>query len=121
MRYLLMIATLFFVSLSSFALDIKSIECGLGVKNRTIVKKSDAFKVGDKVYCLSTVKNIDNKTSIINRWIVDNSKYDITLKIKPYKRFRTWSYKTVYRRGVWKMEVLDKNGKLIKEKIFVVK
>ena len=121
MRSLLIIIALFFISLPSFAMDVKSIECGLGVKNRTIVNKSEEFKAGDRVYCLSRVKNIEKETSITNRWIVDNAKYDIKLKIKPYKRFRTWSYKTVYRRGVWKMEVLDKNGKLIKEKIFVVK
>ncbi len=121
MRGILIIIMLFFISIPSFALDVESIECGLNIKNRTIVNKSEEFKVGDRVYCLSTVKNIDKTTTIINRWIIDNMKYDIKLKVKPYKRFRTWSYKTVYRKGVWKMEVLDEHGKLIKEKIFVVK
>ncbi len=121
MRIVIMVILLSFLSLNTFAIEVKSIECGLLVKNRKIVKKSDEFKVGQKVYCVSDIRNIKDNESIINRWISDESKYDIKLPVKKSYRFRTWSYKTVYHRGVWKMEVLDKKGSLLKEKIFIVK
>ncbi len=121
MRSLIIFFLFVFFSTSSFALDVESIVCGLGVKNRAVIKKSDEFKVGDKVYCMSVLKNVKNEKFIINRWISDEIKYDIKLNTKPSFRFRTWSYKTVYHKGVWKMEVLDDKGNLIKEKIFVVK
>ncbi len=118
------VATLFlviFVTINSFGIDVASIQCGLGVKNRIILKKSDTFKTGDVIYCLSNIKDIKKNTYVIHRWVFDNTYYDIKLKVRPYKRFRTWSYKTARNPGVWKLEVLDKNGKLLKEKIFVVK
>ena len=121
MKSVIILLSIMFISVSSFALDVESIVCGLGVKNRAIVKKSDSFKKGDKVYCLSVLKNIKNEKFVANRWVSDEIKYDIKLAIKPSFRFRTWSYKTVYHKGVWKMEVLDEKGKLIKEKIFIVK
>ncbi len=123
MKKIIIVAILLaFMPLQTFSLTVSSIKCGLGIKNRQITKEKEEFKVGDKVYCLSDVTNIsDNDTYIINRWVSDEIKYDVKLEIKPYTRFRTWSYKTVYHPGVWKMEVLDKKGNLIKEKIFVVK
>ncbi len=110
-----------FMAVSAFGMDVYSIQCGLGVKNRQIVKKSDTFKVGDIIYCLSDVRNIKKNTYILHRWVFDNTYYDIKLDVKPYPRFRTWSYKRARTSGVWKLEVLSKGGKLLKEKIFVVK
>ncbi len=109
--------------LNSFAIDVENIVCGSGVKNRQIINPSDEFKVGGKVWCLSTITHIKKPTFIIHRWVFEGRHFDVKLKVLPYKRFRTWSYKTIYpsMKGVWKLEVIDGNGKLMKEKIFVVK
>ncbi len=107
----------------SFGITVEGIQCGLGVKNRTIVKPSDSFKVGDRVWCLSVIKDIKKPTFIVHRWVLDDRHFDVKLMVKPYKRFRTWSYKTIYpsMKGVWKLEILDSRGKLLREKIFTVK
>ena len=107
----------------SFGITVESVQCGLGVKNRTIVKPSDSFKVGDRVWCLSVIKDIKKPTFIVHRWVLDDRHFDVKLKVRPYKRFRTWSYKTIYpsMKGVWKLEILDSKGKLLREKIFTVK
>jgi hypothetical protein len=117
------IAILFgFISINAYSLGVQSIKCGLDVKNRAIVNEAENFKVGDRVYCLSVIKDVKkNDEYVINRWISDEVKYDIKLSVKPSVMYRTWSYKTVHHAGVWKMEVLDKEGNLLKEKIFVVK
>ncbi|AEA33420.1 DUF2914 domain-containing protein [Hippea maritima] len=123
MRLAIFVFVLILWSFNSFALTVSNIECGLGVKSRKIISRKDSFKAGDRIYCLSTLKNIDKPSYIIHRWVLDNRHFDVKLKVKPFKRFRTWSYKTIYpsMMGVWKLEVLDKDGRLLKEKIFVVK
>ena len=123
MRKLLFIVAFLLFPVFSFAITVESIQCGLGVKNRTIVKPSDSFKVGDRVWCLSVLTNIKKPTYIVHRWVLNGRHFDVKLKVKPYKKFRTWSYKTIYpsMKGVWKLEVLNKNGKLLREKIFTVK
>ncbi len=121
MKMALSLVFVVFMAVSSFGMDVQSIQCGLGVKNRQILKKSDNFKVGEVIYCLSDVRNVKKNTFIIHRWVYNDTYYDIKLNVKPYNRFRTWSYKTARNPGVWKIEVLDSNGKLLGEKIFVVK
>ncbi len=112
-----------FIVISSYAITVQSIQCGRGVKNRSIIQPSDNFTVGERVWCLTVLKDIKKPTYIIHRWVLGNRHFDVKLKVQPYKRYRTWSYKTIYpsMKGVWKLEVLDSNGKLLKEKIFVVK
>ncbi len=123
MRKLLFIVAFLLFPVFSFAITVESIQCGLGVKNRTIVKPSDSFKVGDRVWCLSVLTNIKKPTYIVHRWVLNGRHFDVKLKVKPYKKFRTWSYKTIYpsMKGVWKLEVLDENGNLLREKVFTVK
>ncbi len=113
----------FLVSATGFSLTVQSIQCGTGVKDRAIVNPSDNFKAGERVYCLTVLTDIKEPTYIIHRWVLDSRHFDVKLNIKPYKRFRTWSYKTIYPSmvGVWKLEVLDKDGNLLREKIFTVK
>ncbi len=110
-----------FIAFGAFGMNVQSIQCGLGVKNRKVLKKGDTFKVGDTIYCLSDIRNIKKNTYVIHRWVFNGTYYDIKLDIKPYPRFRTWSYKVARQYGVWKFEVLNKNGKLLKEKILIVK
>ncbi len=107
----------------SFGITVESIQCGLGVKKKTIVKSLDSFKVGDRVWCLSVLTDVKKPTYVIHRWILNDRHFDVKLKVKPYKKFRTWSYKTIYpsMKGVWKLEVLDKDGNLLREKVFTVK
>ncbi len=109
--------------LVGFSLTVQSIQCGTGVKNRKIMSPKSEFKVGEKVYCLTVLTDIKKPTYIIHRWVLDDRHFDVKLKVKPYKRFRTWSYKTIYpsMMGVWKLEVLDSDGNLLREKIFTVK
>ncbi|WP_025209542.1 DUF2914 domain-containing protein [Hippea sp. KM1] len=123
MRVIVSLLVLLMFSLNSFALVVDSIVCGLGIKNRAIVSKSDEFKEGDRIYCLTTLKDIRDKTYIIHRWVLDDRHFDVRLSVRPSFRFRTWSYKTIYpsMRGVWKLEVIDNNGKLLKEKVFIVR
>ncbi len=123
MRKVLLVVAFLLLPIFSFGITVESIQCGLGIKSRSIVKPSDSFKVGDRVWCLSTLKDIKKPTFVIHRWVLDDRHFDVKLKVKPYKRFRTWSYKTIYpsMKGVWKLEILDSNGKLLREKIFTVK
>ncbi len=121
MKIFMVIIFSVFISADVFGMNIKSIQCGSGVKNRQVVKKSSIFKVGDTVCCLSDVRNIKKNTYIIHRWVFDSGHLDIKLKVKPYARFRTWSCKKIRSAGVWKLEIIDSKDKLLKEKIFVVK
>ena len=121
MRRFMIVLLVMLLPAWAYALKVDYIHCGVGVKNRKIVGQSEDFKVGERVYCLSSISGIKKPTYVIHRWVSDGGSYDIKLAIKPFKRFRTWSYRTLRSPGVWKLEVLDSNGKLLREKIFVVK
>jgi len=123
MKKLLLVLVFLLFPASGFGITVESIQCGLAVKNKAIVEPSDSFKAGDRVWCLTVLTDVKKPTYIVHRWVLDDRHFDVKLKVKPYRRFRTWSYKTIYpsMKGVWKLEVLDSNGKLLKEKIFVVK
>ncbi len=121
MRLIMALFMVVVFALDAYSLKVDYIRCGLGVKDKRVVKVSEDFKVGDKVYCLSSISDIGKETFIIHRWVSDEGYYDVKLQIKPFERFRTWSYHTVRSPGVWKLEVLDPDGKMLSEKIFVVR
>lgn len=116
-------ATVIMGSFKTYSMSVGNIICGTGVKNRKVVNPSDEFRGAKRIWCLVELKNVKNSTYIVMRWVLNDRHFDIKLPVKPYNRFRTWSYKTIYpsMKGVWKLEIFDKNNKLLKEKVFVVK
>lgn len=109
--------------LEAYPLSVKDVSCGVGVKNREVIKPADEFKDVKRIWCLVELRDIEKPTVITTRWVFNGRYFDVKLPIKPYRRFRTWSYKTIYpsMKGVWKFEVIDEKGNLLKEKVFIIK
>ncbi len=96
-----------------------------GVEDRQPVDPKDSFSIGEgRVYCFTSLKNSGSETTIVHEWYLnDELLHAQDLKVGTSKKWRTWSYKTLYDgfEGDWKVVVKVKDGAKLGEKEFSVK
>jgi hypothetical protein len=127
-RRMLVLLTVVLVSLSARAqteqpqkggLKIDEMKLGTAVENREIVGETAEFSVGQKAYVwMKVVGGAGDSLSVT--WDFGDKSYTTVLTIGG-SPWRTWSYKTLYGAGDWKVKVTDSAGNLLKELEFKVK
>jgi hypothetical protein len=96
---------------------LKSVLCH-DVKEREPQEEMTAIKVGDVVVGWMQVKSAEDST-VTHRWIREGQTIsDVPLQIKTSGSYRAWSRKTIGSPGAWKWQILDANGKVLKEMTF---
>ncbi len=82
---------------------------------------SNTFADGAKVNCFTRFDNPQGHTRGIQHryYFGDELKRTIDLKVKS-TTWRTWSTKTVFGRGSWRVDITDPAGKVLKSVPFVV-
>jgi hypothetical protein len=100
-------------------LKVDEMKLGTAVENREIVGESAEFTVGQKAYVwMKVVGGAGDSLSVT--WEYGEKSYTTVLAIGG-SPWRTWSYKTLYGAGDWKVKVTDSAGGLLKELEFKVK
>lgn len=127
-RRILVLLTVALVSLTASAQTeqpqkggpkIDEMKLGTAVENRAIVGESAEFAVGQKAYVwMKVVGGAGDSLSVT--WEYGEKSYTTVLAIGG-SPWRTWSYKTLYGAGDWKVKVTDSAGSLLKELEFKVK
>lgn len=81
------------------------------------------FLVEKTVICFTEFKDISRATRVIHKWFCGEREVArITLKLKPAKRWRTWSKKRFKNcTGQWRVQVCDSKGKVLAQKKFTVR
>lgn len=95
-------------------LFIKQIVLCTGVRNREPVNIVEMYTSNDKrAYCYVRVYNSRKSTIITFRWFYKNEHYhSMKAKVGISKSWRTYSSVRT-KPGLWRVEVLDENGKLL--------
>ena len=106
------------------AQEVQLVDAKLGtaVENREIVGADTVFaKDIEKVFCWMKISGGEGK-QITVRWSYQNEKTDeVTLDIK-YPTMRTYCNKTIAgREGDWKVEIVDPDGKVLRELHFSIR
>ncbi len=94
------------------------------VDNREPVGATDTFSAStEEVFCFIEASDIVEDTQIAVVWSLgENELARVNLPLKKSARFRTYSSKKLAGlKGEWKVEVLDAQGKSVKEVSFTVK
>lgn len=105
----------------SATLYIKQIVLCKGVRNREPVNIVEMYTSEDKrAYCYVRVSNSYKPTIITFRWFHENEHYhSMKAKVGLSKSWRTYSSIRT-KPGLWRIEVLDKNNKLLEGIGFMV-
>ena len=101
------------------SLKVDEMKLGTAVENREIAGEAAEFTVGQKAYVWMKVVG-GAGDSLTVTWAYGDKSYTTVLTIGG-SPWRTWSYKTLYSAGDWKVKVTDSAGDLLKELEFKVK
>ncbi|MCK6543078.1 DUF2914 domain-containing protein [bacterium] len=101
---------------------VESLRIGTGVANMEITGVADTFSSSttEKIYCWLRVNGGQGKTVKV-RWIHNgNSLGEVPLDIRS-QSMRTYAFRTVSgRKGSWKVEIVDAQGRLLRATDFTV-
>jgi hypothetical protein len=96
---------------------VKTVLCQ-GVKDRDPQDEVESAKVGDVVIGWTQISAADD-TTITHRWLREGETIsDVSLNIKKSPSYRAWSRKTIGSSGNWTWQILDADGKVLKEVSF---
>ncbi|MFZ5907062.1 MAG: DUF2914 domain-containing protein [Nitrospirota bacterium] len=135
---LLMVAIIGFLHLSEsmYALEVEGrqkispsvviseVVVAENVEERVPIGIADTFPVDiEKVYVFIEAKDIATDTELTVEWYHEGKKvHSYTLPLQKGPRWRTYSYKNIYRQtGDWEVKVINKAGNEIKSITFQVK
>lgn len=96
---------------------------GTGVENQEPVGGAETFPAStEKVYCFLEATNIAKETEVSFSWFYgDREMRKVNVPLKAGPKWRTWAYKNLGgQKGDWKVQIKDREGKLLKEVKFKV-
>ncbi len=105
------------------AITIARAVVGTGVENGEPTGVAETFPAStEKVYCFVEATQIPKDTEVTFVWSYgDKESSKFSLPAKTGSRWRTWAYKNLGgRKGDWKVEIKDADGKVLKEIKFKV-
>ncbi len=102
-------------------LTVTEVVLAKAISDRQPSGVSSTFTDGDKVNCFTRFDNPQGHTRGIQHryYFGDELKRTIDLKVKS-TTWRTWSTKTVFGRGNWRVDITDPAGTVLKSVPFVV-
>jgi hypothetical protein len=104
-------------------LEIAQAVIGTGVDNLEPKGVAETFPAStEKVYCFIEAKNIPKDTEVTFVWSLgDKEMLKFSTSLKAGSRWRTFANKNLQgRKGAWKVEIKDSEGKVLKEIKFKV-
>lgn len=94
------------------------------VENREAVGVDKIFPdTVERVYCFTRITGAADTTTVSHVWYHgDEEKAKVNLSVRS-KSWRTWSSKLILKEweGVWRVDVLSSNGRLLASKEFIIK
>lgn len=120
-RMLIMGAALALASLAVSAQDgmqVAASKLGKGVENREITEEATAFGLNEKAYLWMRVTGGAGESVKVN-WSTGDITDTVTLDIGG-DSWRTWSSKTLWQAGTWKVTVTGPNDEVLAEVEFTV-
>jgi hypothetical protein len=112
-------ALLMFVSVAASAqsLEVADAKLGKGVQDRQIVDETATFAVNEKAYLWLRVTGGPGDITV--NWSIGDHTDTVPLNIGG-SSWRTWSNKTLWQAGDWKVTVTGSDGQVLKEITFQV-
>ena len=105
------------------ALEVSRIEIATDIEGKEPVGVANAFPdTTPKLYCFTHITGAQEPTKITHRWLRgDKVMAEVTLNVKS-SSWRTRSSKNLWKgwTGVWKVEVLDEDGNVLKDVTFTL-
>src|SRR5262245_43798449 len=112
-------AVLMLSSIAAFAqnLEISDAKLGKAIQNRAVVDETTTFAVNEKAYVWMRVTGGPGDIKV--NWSVGDHHDSVPLNIGG-SPWRTWSNKTLWQAGEWKVTITDTSDKVLKEITFQV-
>ena len=96
--------------------QVENAAIGEDVVNREVVSQGASFSTSvGKLYCFSKIANIDSHTNVVHAWYYGSEeRARVSLNVSP-PAWRTYSSKVIqaHEIGVWRVEILDRDGNLL--------
>lgn len=99
-----------------------TLKFGTGVEERVLQGEAESFAGStEKVYCWTHIKGAKEGSEFKHIWyLADKKVVEVVLPVKS-ANYRTWSSKTISgQAGEWKVEIVDSEGKVVKEGKFTI-
>ncbi|MFA5670536.1 MAG: DUF2914 domain-containing protein [Balneolaceae bacterium] len=116
-----------FAAVPAFAqaqLAVKSIGIGTGIDNGSLKNEGVLFDSDvATLYCLTTISGAKNNPTVKHVWYYNDEEKSSSSLVVRSANFKTWSSKKVWHTwvGKWRVDVVDKNGKVLASKSFTIK
>ena len=98
------------------SLSVTNIAFGTGIENHALIGVDTSFSAAiGRLYCWTLVADAGAGDTIYHTWTIRGYVAQrVALPVRGY-RFRTHSFKTLGEKlsGIWKVEVTDRNGRLL--------
>ena len=105
------------VAASAQSLEVADAKLGKGVQNREIVDETAIFAVNEKAHLWLRVTGGPGDINV--NWSIGDHTDIVPLNIGG-SSWRTWSSKTVWQAGDWRVTVTGSDGQVLKEITFQV-
>jgi len=96
--------------------QVENAAIGEDVVNREVVSQGASFSTSvGKLYCYSKIANIDSHSNVVHAWYYGSEeRARVSLNVSP-PAWRTYSSKVIqaHEIGVWRVEILDRDGNLL--------
>jgi len=120
-----LIIALFFAPSSIFAakLDVAEGVITTAIVDRTPVDNVETVSSDAKLYCFTRITGAEIETTVTHLWIYNDAEMArVPLSIRS-GNWRTYSSKNILAvwKGLWRVDVVDDNGEILKSLPFTVK